>query len=171
MFPDITVLQDIECHLATANLALAGEAWAVLTNEPPSLQTFAVYGQRFGGIEPHFKDYKSAGFELIRSQLRGAQALSCLLMLLAAATLIAISIAVVVSYEGRRKRLDWHSQRGVSFLQLGLRELERLCYQHLAVPRFAILPSWSPQVAYASHKKREQMETRIEFSCVTVFPT
>jgi hypothetical protein len=170
LFADITVLQDIECHLATANLALAGEAWAVLTNEPPSLQTFAVYGQRFGGIEPHFKDYKSAGFELIRSHLRGAQALSCLLMLLAAATLIAISIAVVVSDEGRRKWLDWHSQRGLSFLQLGLRELERLCYQHLAIPSFAILPAWSPQAAYASHKKREHLETRVEFSRVTVFP-
>lgn len=119
----------------------------MLTDVPPSLPTFAVYSQRFGGIEPHFKDYKSAGFELIRSHLRGAQALNCLLMLLAAATLIAISIAVIVSYEGRRKRLDWHSQRGLSFLQLGLRELERLCYQHLAIPRFAILPSRSPQIA------------------------
>lgn len=170
LFPNITVLQDIECHLATAKLAVAGEAWAVLTDEPPSLQTFAVYGQRFGGIEPHFKDYKSAGFELIRSQLRGAQALNCLLMLLAAATLIAISIAVIVSNEGRRKWLDWHSQRGLSFLQLGLRELERLCYQQLAIPRLAILPSWSSQAAYASHKKREQIETRIEFSRVTAFP-
>jgi hypothetical protein len=135
------------------------------------LQTFAAYGQRFGGIEPHFKDYKSAGFELSRSQLRGAQALSCLLMLLATATLIAISIAVVVSYEGRQKWLDWHTQPGLSFLQLGLRELERLCYQHLAIPSFAILPTSSPQVAYASLKKRERMETRIEFSRVTVFPT
>lgn len=171
LFADITVLQDIECHLATANLALAGEAWAVLSSEPPSLQTFAVYGQRFGGIEPHFKDYKSAGFELIRSRLRGAPALNCLLMLLAAATLIAILIAVVVSHEGRRRRLDWHSQRGLSFLQLGLRELQRLCYQQLAIPKLAILPSLSPPVAYASHKKREQMETRIEFSRVTVFST
>lgn len=171
LFPDITVLQGIECHLATAHLALADEAWAVLTSEPPSLQTFAMYGQRFGGIEPHFKDYKSAGFELIRSQLRGAPALNCLLMLLAAATLIAISIAVVVTHEGRRKWIDWHSQRGLSFLQLGLRELKRLCYQQLAIPKLAILPSSSPPVACASHKKREQVETRIEFSRVTVFST
>lgn len=171
LFADITVLRDIECHLATANLALAGETWAVLTNKPPSLHTFAMYGQRFGGIEPHFKDYKSAGFELIRSQLRGAQALSRLLMLLAAATLIAISIAVVVSYQDTRKWLDWYSQRGLSFLQLGLRELKRLCYQQLPIPKFATLPVSSPQVAYASRKKREQMETRIEFSRVTVFST
>jgi hypothetical protein len=88
LFREVNVLQDIECHLATAHLSLAGEAWAVLSDVPPSLQTFEVYGQRFGGIEPHFKDYKSAAFELIRSHLRDPQALNCLLMLLAAATLI-----------------------------------------------------------------------------------
>lgn len=60
LFREVNVLQDIECHLATAHLALAGEAWAVLSDVPPSLQTFEVYGQRFGGIEPHFKDYKPA---------------------------------------------------------------------------------------------------------------
>jgi hypothetical protein len=91
-------------------------------------------------------------------------------MLLAAATVIAISVALVVMAEGRRKRLDWHSQRGLSFLQLGLRELERLCYQHLAIPRFTVLPLKNPATAYASVKKREQMETRIEFSQVTFVP-
>jgi hypothetical protein len=76
LFRDVTILQDIECPLATAKLAIAGEAWAVLSDSPPSLQTFEVYGQRFGGIEPHFKDYQSAAFELIRSHLRDAPALS-----------------------------------------------------------------------------------------------
>jgi hypothetical protein len=119
-FRDVSILQDIQCHLATAHLSLAGEAWAVLSNEPASLQTFALYGQRFGGIELHFKDYKSAGFDLIRSHLRDAQALSCLLMLLAAATLIAISIALVVVFEGRRKSTDWHSQRGSELFTTGI---------------------------------------------------
>jgi hypothetical protein len=135
------------------------------------LQTFAVCGQRFGGIEPHFRDYKSAAFELIHSHLRDAQALNCLLMLLAAATLIAISIAVVVVGEGRREMLDWHTQRGLSFLQLGLREIQRLCYQHLPIPRLATLSHKSPPSAAAARKKREQVETRIEFSRVTVFST
>jgi hypothetical protein len=150
---------------------LAPEPWAVLSDVPPSLQTFEVYGQRFGGIEPHFKDYKSAAFDLIRSHLRDAQALNCLLMLLASATLIAVAVAVVVIGEGRRKMLDWHSQRGLSFLQLGLREIERLCYQHLPIPSFATLPRKSPPPAAASLKKRAQLETRIEFSRVTVFST
>jgi hypothetical protein len=56
---------------------MAGEPWPVLTNIPPSVQTFAIYGQRFGGIEPHFKDDKSAAFDLIRSHLRNPQALNC----------------------------------------------------------------------------------------------
>jgi Transposase DDE domain len=171
LFRAVTVLKDIECHLATADLALAGEPWAVRSDVPPSLQTFEVYGQRFGGIEPHFKDYKSAAFELIRSRLRDPQALSCLLMLLAAATLIAIAIALVVVSEGRRNSLDWHSQRGLSFLQLGLREIKRLCYQHLPIPKLATLPQKSPPPAAASLKKRSHLETRIEFSRVTVFST
>jgi hypothetical protein len=171
LFRDVVILEDIHCHLATAHLELAGEPWAVLSKEPPSLQTFEVYGQRFGGIEPHFKDYKSAAFEVIHSHLRDAQALNCLLMLLAAAMLISISIAVVVVAEGRRTLLDWHSQRGLSFLQLGLREIKRLCYQHLPIPRLAILPRNNPPPAAASLKKRAQLETRIEFSRVTVFST
>ena len=171
LFRDVTILKDIDCHLATANLAMAGEPWAVLTNIPPSVQTFAIYGQRFGGIEPHFKDYKSAAFDLIRSHLRHPQALNCLLMLMAAAILIAITIAVVVVSQGRRQTLDWHSQRGLSFLQLGLRELQRLCYQCLPLPNLAPLPRHNPPPASASIKKRRQLETRIEFSRVTVFST
>jgi hypothetical protein len=169
LFRDVTVLQDINCHLATANLAIAGEPWAVLSNLPPSLQTFASYGQRFGGIEPHFKDYKSAAFELIRSKIRHPRALSCLLMLLATAMLIAISIAVVLVSQGRRSSLDWHAQRGLSFLQLGLREIERLCYQRLPLSIFAALPPSNPPPAHASLKKRASKEAQITFSRVTVF--
>ncbi|KOP22561.1 hypothetical protein AMR41_30870 [Hapalosiphon sp. MRB220] len=100
-----------------------------------------------------------------------AQALNCLLMLLAAATLIAIAVALVVVREGRRKMLEWHSQRELSFLQLGLREIERLCYQRLPIPRLATLPRKTPLPATASIQKRTQIEQQIEFSRVTVFST
>lgn len=169
LFRDVTVLEDIECHLAIANLSMAEETWAVISDIPPSLQTFALYGQRFGGIEPHFKDYKSAAFELPRSHLRHAQALTGLLMLLAAATVIAISLAVGLLSQGRRSSLDWHAQRGLSFLQLGLREVARLCYQRLPLPTFVRLPRSHPPPAAASLKKCEENEARIEFSKVTVF--
>ncbi len=90
LFRDVTIVGDIQCQFVTANLSVAGEPWAVLTDPRSSLQTFNLYGQRFGGIEPHFSDYQSAGFRLPDSRLRGTQALSTLLMLLAAATIIAI---------------------------------------------------------------------------------
>jgi len=78
LFQNVTVLGDITCHLATAKVPTANQAWAVLSDRPPTLQTFALYGKRFGGIEPHFKDYKSAAFEVLRSHLREAQALKYL---------------------------------------------------------------------------------------------
>ena len=169
LFHDVTILEDIECHLATATLPMAGESWAVITDTSPSIQAFALYGQRFGGIEPHFKDYKSAAFELPRSRLRDAQALTRLLMLLAAATIIAISVAVQVCAQGQLRSIDWHSQRGLSFLQIGLRQINQLCYQHLLLPPLRKLPRYSPPPAYASLKKKAAMKTRIEFAKVTVF--
>lgn len=147
---------------------MAGETWAVLTSEAPCLQTFELYGNRFGGIEPHFKDYKSAAFDITRSNLRDAQALSCLLLMLATATIIAISMAVGVIAQGRRQQIDWHSQRGLSFLQLGLRELQSLCYQSLTIPTLAILPRCNPPPAHASLKKSGEIEMRIQFGRVTV---
>jgi len=168
LFRDVTILEDIQCHLATAKVAAAQEAWAVITDTPLSLQTFAVYGQRFGGIEPHFKDYKSAAFEVPRSRIRHAEALGRLLMLLAAATLIAISIAIHVIAQDGLKAIDWHTHRGLSFLQIGLRHINQLCYQRLPLPPLAMLPRSNPPPAYASRKKQEAMSTRIEFAKVTI---
>jgi hypothetical protein len=169
LFRDVTILGDIQCHLAPAHATVAREAWAVITDTPPSLQTFALYGQRFGGIEPHFKDYKSAAFDLPRSKIRDADALSRLLMLLAAAIIIAISMAIWAVAQGRLKSIDWHAQRGLSFLQIGLRQVNRLCYQRLPLNPFISLPRSNPPPAFASLKKRDAMTTRIEFAKVTIF--
>lgn len=168
LFRDVMILEDIHCHLATASVSTAQEAWAVITDTPPSLQTFAVYGQRFGGIEPHFKDYKSAAFEVPRSHIRDTAALERLLMLLAAATLIAISVALQVIAQDALKTIDWHTHRGLSFLQIGLRQINQLCYLRLPLPPLAMLPRQNPPPAYASLKKRAAMKTCIEFAKVTV---
>jgi hypothetical protein len=169
LFTNVTILEDIQCHLATARLSMAQEAWAVITDTSPSVQTFALYGQRFGGIEPHFKDYKSAAFELPRSRIRDADALSRLLMLLAAATIIAISVAIEVMAQGALNSIDWHAHRGLSFLQIGLRQINQLCYQRLPLPPLRHLPRSNPPTAYASLKKQQALSTRIEFAKVTVF--
>lgn len=169
LFHQVQVIGDVSCHLATAHWSQAHEPWAVLTNQLPSLQTFALYGQRFGGIEPHFKDYKSAAFDLLHSRIRDARALSCLLMLLALAQLFAIHLGFLLTYLGERSRLDWHAQRGLSFLQLGLRELQRLCYLALPLPALKPLPFSNPPPAFASRRKQAALATQIEFSRVTVF--
>ncbi len=169
LFHRVTILDDLECELATANISLAGEEWMVFTDQRASLKTFELYSRRFGGIEPHFKDYQSAGFELPDSRLRGVQALRTLLMLLATAMLMAISAAIQLVASRKRPSLDWHSQRGLSFFPLGLRHLQSLCYQRLPIPRLTKLPRRKPKAASASRKKRRQIESRIEFSKVTAF--
>lgn len=168
LFHNVRVLEDIHCHLATARPDAAADGWAVLAQEPTSLHTFTEYGQRFGGIEPHFKDYKSAGFEVVRSRLRDAKALTCLFMLLDIAYLFAWMLGVAVVQQGQRLRLDWHSQRGLSFLQLGLRQLAALCYKGLALPRLKPLPCKSPPPASASKHKCLIQDIMLSFSKVTL---
>jgi hypothetical protein len=169
LFENVHVLGGIPCHFATAHVVQAKETWAVLSSYPPSLQTFALYGQRFGGIEPHFKDYKSAVFNVLESGLRHPQALSRLFMLLDCAILIALILGLMVVQAGRRALLDWHGERGLSFLQLGLRELKRLGYQRFALPTLIGLPPYNPPPACASKRKRDNLEYRIEFAKVLRF--
>ena len=169
LFHQVTVLDDVQCHLATAHLPTAGEPWAVLSSQPPSLQTFALYGQRFGGIEPHFKDYKSAAFHVLESGVRNAQALTCLFMLLDSATLIALIVGMLLVQAHQRSQLDWHAQRGLSFLQLGLRDIARRCYERMALPLMTALPGKSPPTACASRRKQAKLDYRFEFERVIVF--
>ena len=165
----VQVLGDVEAHLATANVPGAQDTWAVLSSQPVSLQTFALYGRRFGGIEPHFKDDKSAAFDVLDSGLREADTVSRLVMLLDCAYLIALIVGMMLLKAGQRNRLDWHGERGLSFLQLGLRELARICYQRLPLPILQALPKRSPPPACASQRKRDTLDCRIEFSRVVIF--
>jgi hypothetical protein len=158
LFHQVRVLDDIEAHLDTARVPEAQDPWAVLSSDPPSLQTFALYGQRFGGIEPHVKDYKSAAFEILESGLRDAQALTRLIMLLDCASLIALMLGFMLVRAKQRTRIDWHGERGLSFLQLGLRELSRLCYQRLPIPTLKAFTKYNPPPACASRCKREALE-------------
>jgi hypothetical protein len=113
------------------------------------------------------KDYKSSGFELPRSRLRDAQQLTVLVMLLDIAHMIAVIVGLWLVRAGRRTLLDWHGERGLSFLQLGLREIARRCYQRLALPSLTPLPKRSPPKAYASKQQRLAQERSIEFSKAT----
>ena len=169
LFHQVTILTDIECHVATANIPDAEDTWGLVSSQPTSLQSFALYGQRFGGIEPHFKDYKSAAFDILRSQLRDPAALTCLLMLLDCAALIALILGLILVLGGQRSRVDWHGQRGLSFLQLGLRHLSGLGYERLPMPSLICLTKHSPPAASASKRKQDFYDCRIEFRRVSRF--
>lgn len=78
----VRILGDIDAYLATTNVPGAQDIWAVFSSQSASLQTFTLYGQRFGGIEYHFKDYKSAALDVLDSGLHSAQVLTRLVMLL-----------------------------------------------------------------------------------------
>jgi Transposase DDE domain len=169
LFHHVQILEDVSCHLATANWPGAQEPWCVATSRPPSLKTFALYGQRFGGIEPHFKDYKSAGFGIIRSRVRDAQALTRLFMLLAVAQWLASLLGLAVFLSEQLTRIDWHGQRGLSFLQLGLRQIQRFQHLQKRLPRVQPLPYLSPPRAFASLKTKDKLHSLIDFHKVTIF--
>jgi len=167
--PNVTILENIPAHLAIANLPQAQEAWIVFSERAhrPSLQTFARYGRRFGGIEPHFKDYKSAAFKILDSKLRNAEALTCLVMLVDCATLLAVVLGTIATHQRVQVQLDAHSQRGLSFLQLGLRTIKMWLYLGKVLLTLNPLPAKSPRTAYASKRKQQELAERIEFSRVT----
>jgi len=90
-------------------------------------------------------------------------------MLLDCASLIALMLGMMLVQTGERSRIDWHGERGLSFLQLGLRELARLCYERLPLPILTGLPKYNSPPACASQRKRDALDCRIEFSKVMRF--
>lgn len=85
---------------------------------------------------------KSAALDVLDSGLRDADGLTRLFMLLDCAYLIALVLGMMLVKAGQQTRLDWHGDRGLSFLQLGLRELARLYYERL--PLLQALPKCNP---------------------------
>ena len=89
-------------------------------------------------------------------------------MLLATANLIAVILGIMLVHLGQRAAIDWHDHRGLSFLQLGLRQLHTLLYQQKSLPILQILPRTNPPPASASIAKREKLDFRIEFARITI---
>ncbi len=109
--------------LAALNLALgrdplSGQIWLVATDQPASLQSFREYAQRFQ-IEEELLDEKSNGFQLERSEIRSAPALSRLCFVLALATLLLTVQGQQVVAAGKRRWVDAHWQRGNSYFRIG----------------------------------------------------
>jgi len=150
-------------HLALAKVAGTPGDWFMLSSEPTTLQTFQAYGLRFD-IEENFLDDKSNGFELERSMLRDAIALSRLCFVLAVATLFLTLQGTAVVAAGLRRRVDPHWQRGSSDLKIGWNWVKGVSTRRWALLEATSLNSnLDPEPAFASRWQLELRQERLEF--------
>jgi hypothetical protein len=115
------------CNLVLATVLAAQNAWAVATDEPPSLQTLWDDALRFC-VEELFGDSKSGAFELSDSRLRSTEALERL-YLVAAIALLYAPLVMAVQLAGLRQQVDPHYKRGISYLKIGLRWLNGVLHK------------------------------------------
>jgi hypothetical protein len=150
------------CNLVIAPVQGAKESWAVVTDEPPSLQTLWQYALRFR-VEELFWDSKSGAFELEDSRLRSAAALERLYLVAAIALLFATTQAMAVQLAGLRQQVDPHWRRGISYLKIGLRWLQGVIDKgRTLLPSTPLLPN-DPQAGFASLKAKHDYDDHIWF--------
>jgi len=102
----------------------ADEPWYILSNDAASGEIFMEYALRFN-IEEEFRDEKSGGFKLDKSRVEGTEALERLIFVIAVAMIIILNKSLEVVEEGNRKKVDGHSHRGLSYLQIGWRWISK----------------------------------------------
>ncbi len=90
------------------------------SSEPADGKTLDEYGLRFD-IEESFLDEKSGGYQLQISELADPEALERLLLIVAIATVYWTSTGVSVVQAGKRRWVDAHWERGLSYLKIGWR--------------------------------------------------
>jgi hypothetical protein len=98
------------------------EPWLLLTDQKASLRHCRVYGKRMW-VEESFRDDKSSGFGWGQSRVNDPAHASRLLVILALAMVLAVSVGSESIKAGHRGRLDPHGVRRLSLVQLGLRSL------------------------------------------------
>jgi hypothetical protein len=93
-------------------------AFIVVSDEPTDARTLDEYGLRFD-IEPSFRDEKSGGYQIHSSQLTTPEALERLLLIVAITTLHLTSLGVGIVHADKRRWVDPHWERRMSYLKLG----------------------------------------------------
>lgn len=133
------------------NLALVWDGdpdhdpWRIATDQPADLQTLTDYALRMG-IEFGFLDDKSAGFQLEDTELLAPRRLDHLLLVLALCSLYLVSVGTHVVATGKRRLVDAHWQRGLSYLQLGWRWLDYSMARDAPLPMlFYLDPAPDPE--------------------------
>jgi len=142
-------------HLALAHVQTCNgyEEWAILSDDPTDLYTLDEYGLRFD-LEENFLDDKSAGFQLESGEIRDADALARLGLVLATTTLYLVSTGTAVVTLGLRTHIDTHWQRGLSYFQIGWRYIRHAlahCKYMLSFLWFE--PGPDPFPVYASKRQ------------------
>jgi hypothetical protein len=155
-------------HVIFGRNNVNGEFWAVVSDEPTNLQTFAEYGLRFD-IEEAFLDDQSGGWHLQSSELRSVCVLSRLCFVLALATLYVSAQGLEVVHSGKRRWVDPHWFRGNSYFRLGLEWVRSALFQGWRlIRRVAFFSNSDPQPAMASRSQHQQRSHRLEFQVSSV---
>jgi hypothetical protein len=142
-------------HLALAHVHTRNgyEEWAILSDDPTDLHTLDEYGLRFD-LEENFLDDKSAGFQLESGEIRDADALARLGLVLATATLYLVSTGTAVVTLGLRSRIDTHWHRGLSYFQIGWRWIRHaLAHFEYLLTFFWLEPGPDPFPVFASKRQ------------------
>ncbi len=147
--------------LAFAHDQPSGEDWGIVSDEPTHLQTFAQYRLRFQG-EESFLDLKSNGFNLESSRLRDKFALSQLCGVIALTMLFLLVLqGTQVLASDKRRWVDAHWQRGMSYLKLGWNWIRLAITHQWKIPVYWFLSSApDPHPASASKKQLERLLER-----------
>ena len=149
-------------YLAFAHDQPSGENWVIVSDEPTNLQTFAQYRLRFQ-VEESFLDLKSNGFNLEASRLRNKFALSQLCGVMALTMLFLVLQGTQVVETGKRRQVDPHWHRGMSYLKLGWNWVRLAMTRQWSIHQCLFLSSApDPHPARAS-KKQSQLFLQHEF--------
>jgi hypothetical protein len=157
-----------ECNLALASMRGVKEQWGIITDEPPTLQTFWQYGSRFC-IEELFLDSKSGVFGLEGSQVRNGTALERLYLVVAIALLFATVTGMAVQRSGVRRQVDTHWRRGLSYLKIGLRWLKGVVHKNRQFLPLCELFYHDPEPCFASAKAKKKFLEQFSVERIRTF--
>ena len=144
--------------IGPVNIALANpegdeDPWYIISDAPTRVTTLDEYALRFD-IEEGFLDDKSGGFQVESTRLDDPKAIARLFLILAVATLHFTSVGVEVVNQEKRRWVDTHWDRGMSYLKIGWRWLRQQFRKNWPVwPPFGLDPKPDPEPAIASRRK------------------
>jgi hypothetical protein len=156
-------------YLAFTHDRQSRQDWVIVSDQPTTLQTFAQYRWRFQ-VEESFLDLKSNGFNLEASRLRNQFALSQLCGVIALTTLFLVLQGSQVVAQGKRRLVDAHWNRGMSYLKLGWNWLRLALTHQWEIENYRFLSSLpDPQPALAS-KRQQELAFQREFVVLSRIP-